>query len=164
MEERPCHQVPVSAVPQAITLAGEPMMVNACYCVDCQKRTGSAFSMGAIYSLAALSLSGELSPWERTPDQGKSNTRYSCKRCGNIIYGIGSSNLELIKLHPGTLDDSRNITVDAHIWTRNMQAWISLPTSVLRYDTQPDDLNTVFAAVVAQKQEAADALASSAQD
>jgi hypothetical protein len=92
------------------------------------------------------------------------STRYSCKHCGNIIYGVGSSSPELIKLQAGTLDNSRDTTVDAHIRTRNGQAWLSLPARALCYDTQTDDLNSVFAAVVAQKQEAAAALAISESD
>lgn len=130
---------------------GEPLMTYVCYCSDCQKRTGSAFSMGAIYPLAVLSLEGELSAWERTSDGGETNTRYSCCRCGNVIYGVGSATAELIKLQPGTLDDTRDVTPDACIWTRSAQAWVQVPEDALSWETQPDNLFDVYTAVIEKR-------------
>ena len=138
------------------SVRGEPLMTYACHCRDCQRRTGSAFSMGTIYPLSALSVTGELSAWERRSEDGTANTRYSCARCGNVIYGIGDNAPDLIKLQPGTLEDQGGISVDAHIWVRSAQPWISLPVHTLRYDTQPDQLADVYAAVLAQREATAE--------
>lgn len=129
-------------------VAGEPLMTYVCYCFDCQKRTGSAFSMGAIYPLAALAIEGDLSAWERRSEGGVSNVRYSCSHCGNIIYGIGNATADLVKLQPGTLDDTSELAPDAHIWTRSAQAWVQIPDGALRWDTQPDNLFDVYTAVM----------------
>ena len=129
-------------------IAAEPMRMAACHCKDCQKRTGSAFSMGMVYPISSLSVTGELSRWERTSDEGNVNTRYSCSDCGNIIYGVGSITPDLIKLQPGTLDDTSAVQVDAHIWTRNAQTWVVFPENALKYETQPDNLIEVFEAVI----------------
>ena len=134
------------------TLEGEPLMTYACHCGDCQKRTGSAFSMGMIYPLAALALAGQLVEWERTSADGNTNTRYSCSQCGNIIYGIGGSSPDLIKLQPGPLDDTRDLEVDAHIWMKRAQKWVVLPAEALRYETQPDNLVEIYQAVVQRRQ------------
>ena len=133
------------------SVEGEALMTYACHCMDCQKRTGSAFSMGTIYPLSALTVNGELTAWTRTSVQGNTNTRYSCGSCGNIIYGIGSNSADLIKLQPGTLDDTSGISVDAHIWTRSAQPWVFLPEDALTYTTQPDQLIEIFQAVVERK-------------
>lgn len=133
------------------TLDGDPLMTYACHCKDCQKRTGSAFSMGTIYALSGLSLSGSLSEWRRTSDDGNSNTRYSCSKCGNVIYGVSSNSPDLIKLQPGTLDETGDLLVDAHIWTRSAQRWVQLLPDALRYETQPDQLIEVFHAVLERR-------------
>ncbi len=133
------------------TVSGEPLMTYACHCTDCQKRTGSAFSMGCIYSLRALSLTGELSEWTRKSDDGNSNTRYSCKACGNIIYGLSSVAPELIKLQPGTMTSAQSIPVDAHIWLRSAYSWLEIPEESLQYDTQPDSLMAIYQAVIERK-------------
>lgn len=112
--------------------------------------------MGMIYPLSAITVTGELSAWVRTSDEGAQNTRYSCSCCGNIIYGVGSAAPELIKLQPGTLKDTRELSVDAHIWTIRAQQWMLFPERVLKYETQPENLAEVFVAVIAQRENGAD--------
>lgn len=133
------------------TVGDGPLMTYACHCRDCQKRTGSAFSMGAIYPISAIALKGALSAWERTSDDGNVNTRYSCSSCGNIIYGVSSASPDLIKLQPGTLDDFGDVSVDAHIWTKRAQSWVLFAEDALMYETQPDNLAEVFEAVMLRK-------------
>lgn len=133
-------------------VGGEPLMVYACHCKDCQKRTGSAFSMGAIFPANALEITGELTSWSRTSERGNTNTRFSCARCGNVMYGSSDSSPDLIKLQPGTLDDSSNVQPEAHIWMREAQPWIQLPQSVVRHDTQPDNLFEIYEAVLKQRE------------
>ena len=133
-------------------LNGEPMMLYACHCTDCQKRTGSAFSMGIVALLGELDLEGPLSTWTRTSDDGNTNTRYSCAECGNIIYGVSSHSPELIKLQPGTLEQTKDLHIDAHIWTRSAQRWLTFNEGSLRYDTQPEELAQVYIDVLQQRE------------
>ncbi len=46
----------------AITFSVEaqPLLTYACFCHSCQKRTGSAFSLGLIVPTDALRISGEM--------------------------------------------------------------------------------------------------------
>ena len=121
------------------TVSAEPLFTYACHCHSCQQRTGSAFSMGLVISVAALEAKGELTAWNRISDQGNSNTRYSCSSCGNIIYGLSDNSPELAKLQAGTLDDTREVEPEIHMWTGNMQSWLVLPPGIRQFETQPDD-------------------------
>ncbi|MFK8049925.1 MAG: GFA family protein [Halioglobus sp.] len=135
------------------TVEGDPLMTYACHCKDCQKRTGSAFSMGTIFPLSAITVTGQLSSWERTSDAGDSNTRMSCSKCGNIIYGVGSATPEFIKLQTGTLEDTSDIHPDAHIWTKSSQPWVAIPDSAIQHESQPANLLDIFSAVMARRQQ-----------
>jgi hypothetical protein len=42
-----------------VTARGEPSEVYVCSCLNCQRESGSAFSYGAIYPEAAVSIAGE---------------------------------------------------------------------------------------------------------
>jgi hypothetical protein len=117
----------------------EPLFTYACHSSNCQKRTGSAFSTGLMVPARALTIEGALTAWSRTSDQGNTNTRYSCAGCGKIIYGIGESHPELAKLQAGTLDDTRAVRPDVHLWTRSKQQWVTLPADTPRFETQPGD-------------------------
>ena len=121
------------------SVSAEPLFTYACHCHSCQKRTGSAFSMGLVIVADTLQVKGELTPWSRTSDEGNTNTRYSCASCGNIIYGTGESNPELAKLQAGTLDDTSAVEPEVHMWTLNKQPWLTLPTNARQFETQPDD-------------------------
>ncbi len=124
----------------------EPLLTYACHCYSCQKRTGTAFSLALIILTDSLQLSGEISPWERTSDTGSTNTRYSCAKCGNIIYGIGQDTPSLAKLQAGTLEDTRDVEPEVHIWARSRQAWVTLNPQVKQFETQPEDMLEVLQA------------------
>ncbi len=120
------------------TVSAEPLFTYACHCNSCQKRTGSAFSLGLVIATEAMDLKGALTAWSRVSEQGNTNTRYSCASCGNIIYGIGDSNPELAKLQAGTLEDTSAVEPEVHIWTSRKQPWLTLPDRAPRFETQPE--------------------------
>ena len=125
----------------AVTFAASapPLFTYACFCTSCQKRTGSAFSMGLIIPADALEVSGELTAWSRTSDKGTTNTRYSCADCGNIIYGIDDSGMNLAKLQAGLLEDTSDVEPEVYLFARSRQPWVALPTKARPFDTQPSD-------------------------
>ena len=125
----------------AVTFSVEApaLLTYACFCHSCQKRTGSAFSMGLIVPTDALRIAGEVKAWSRVSDQGVSNTRYSCADCGNIIYGTGDASPELAKLQAGLLDDTSEVEPEVYLWNCYRQPWVTLPARARPFDTQPDD-------------------------
>ena len=123
----------------AYTVSAEPIFTYACHCSSCQKRTGSAFSIGLVIATDTLELKGTLTPWSRVSSEGNTNTRYSCAHCGNIIYGIGDSNPELTKLQAGTLEDTSAVEPEVHMWTIKKQPWLTLPARIHQFETQPED-------------------------
>ncbi len=129
-----------------LSLAAEPLFTYACHCQDCQKRTGSAFSMGLVVMADTVSIEGELTAWKRTSDDGNTNTRFSCASCTNIIYGDSTASPGIWKLQAGLLDDTSKLRPGVHIWTCRKQGWVELPADAACYDTQPDDLSELLAA------------------
>lgn len=67
------------------TCAGEPVRVSACHCLDCQKRTGSAFAAQARWPEERVTVRGEASTWQRTADSGHVATYRFCPRCGSTV-------------------------------------------------------------------------------
>jgi hypothetical protein len=130
------------------TVSAEPLFTYACHCGSCQKRTGSAFSLGLVIATEALDLKGALTTWSRVSDQGNTNTRYSCASCGNIIYGIGNTSPDLAKLQAGTLEDTGAVEPEVHMWTSKKQRWLILPDRVQQFETQPQDGLALFQAAM----------------
>jgi hypothetical protein len=135
------------------TLRTEPLLTYACFCTSCQKRTGSAFSMGLIVPADALDVSGELTAWSRTSDKGHTNTRYSCADCGNIIYGIDDTGMNLAKLQAGLLEDTCDIEPEVYLFGRSKQRWVNLPAKARPFDTQPADPMEMLQAAQAYRED-----------
>lgn len=98
-----------------LQLSADPVLTYACHCRDCQKRTGSAFSMGLVVAADTVTVAGELSAWTRSSDEGHSNTRHSCAGCGNIIYGDSTATPGIWKLQAGLLDDTSALRPNVHL-------------------------------------------------
>jgi len=119
-----------------------PNLVYACHCTECQRLTGSAFSMGLVIMTEAFALTGtEPRPIQRTADSGRTLTRWVCPECGTSICNgsdPGSASPgERRVVRAGTLDDTSWLRPIVHFWTRSAQPWVTLPKGSVKFDTQP---------------------------
>jgi len=64
---------------------GEPVRVSACHCLDCQKRTGSAFAAQARWPDDRIEMTGEAKIWVRVADSGHRATYRFCPDCGSTV-------------------------------------------------------------------------------
>lgn len=70
-----------------LVLAGEPVSVYACACLECQKSTGSAFAYRAKYTKAALLHDhGPRRAWRRGSDAGRWVEQTFCPTCGTVVF------------------------------------------------------------------------------
>ena len=65
--------------------AGDPFRVSVCHCLDCKKRSGSAFAYQSRWPEAQVRISGEHKEWERVSDAGNKTRFYFCPQCGGTI-------------------------------------------------------------------------------
>jgi hypothetical protein len=122
------------------TLRGGPYPLYACHCRDCQKQAASAFGLSMPVPLDALSLAGTLGEWERSAAGGRTTRCHFCPVCGTRLYHRSSASRSFVTLKAGTLDDTSDLRVQAHLWTCRKQPWVTLDPSLPAFDTQPDDL------------------------
>jgi hypothetical protein len=64
---------------------GEPVRVSVCHCLDCQKRTGSAFAAQARWRNEDVKVTGEAKTWIRVADSGHKATYQFCPECGSTV-------------------------------------------------------------------------------
>jgi hypothetical protein len=121
-------------------LVGEPLTLYACHCTDCQRQTGSSFSLSMVVFRTAIELlRGEPRRYEITTADGRLKNGRFCGTCSSRVWVESVTFPDIALVEPGTLDDTTWIRPVAHIWTRSAQPWISLPEDVLRFETRPDD-------------------------
>ena len=117
-------------------ITGEPLSVYTCHCLDCQRLTGSAFSLGIVVPESGFSLIG-LAPrqLQRTAASGRVNVRLVCPDCGAWICGM--PNNRVVRVRGGTLDDASWLRPTRHIWISRKQSWVVLPEGGELFAEQP---------------------------
>lgn len=117
---------------------GLRMKPYACHCTDCQKRTGSAFSFHMAVMENDCELSGEVDEGHVTQPSGANSTIVGCARCKARIYAKNDLRPGIVSLRAGTLDNSTDMSPQAHFWVSSKQPWIVIPDDVPTLETQPD--------------------------
>ena len=88
------------------TVTGEPVRVSVCHCLDCQKRTGSAFSTQARWPEDQVTIEGQSKTWAHLADSGNKITHHFCADCGSTVhYAIEGKFEGLIAIPLGAFDD-----------------------------------------------------------
>ena len=64
---------------------GEPVRVSVCHCLNCKRRSGSAFAAQARWPDAQVTLTGTTRSWQKTGDEGGVATFRFCPECGSTI-------------------------------------------------------------------------------
>ncbi len=116
-------------------VSGTPMFVHCCHCGDCQRQTGSAFVINALYEATRVELlSGAPARFEMPTDSGRPHGIYRCPTCGTALWSEYAGTDKIRFLRVGTLDDSRAIAPTVHIYTRSKQPWVALPPGVPAFE------------------------------
>jgi hypothetical protein len=113
-------------------------MLVACHCTDCQRQSGSAFGMTLVVAESDFRiLQGEVSTWSSRSAAGRAKLGVFCPRCGTRIYHKPEWRRASVSVKPGTLDDTRWLNPDMHIWTSSKQPWVVIPEGVEWHERQP---------------------------
>ena len=106
----------------------EPMRKAACHCRSCQRRTGSAFGMGAYFNEGDVELRGELRTYQhRSDESGRWLRMQFCPKCGSTVTWTLELYPGLRALAVGSFDDPDWLAVSRHVWTRSKHEWFTCP-------------------------------------
>jgi hypothetical protein len=133
-------------------LNGAPLFTHTCHCLDCQRKTGTAFAMTTIVLRDDLVITHGRTV--ATPLSPRS-TAYACAQCQTTIYVASTRFPFTVTLRPGTLDDPAVATPQAHIWIRRKQAWLTLPEDVPQFH-ENYDRDTTWPAASLERMRAAE--------
>ena len=104
-----------------------PLFLYACHCTDCQRQSGSAFSLGLPVAASAFQIErGQAKAWPFVGGTGIPSRFYFCETCGGRIYGERDGS-ERVILRAGTLDDTSWLVPRAHYFMRSAQPFMRSP-------------------------------------
>ena len=106
---------------------GEPVRVSVCHCLDCKKRTGSAFSAQARWPAEQVRFEGESRTWLQVADSGNRITHFFCPECGSTVhYVIEGKFAGLVAIPLGAFDDPYFAAPRFSVWEERKHDWVEI--------------------------------------
>ncbi len=125
----------------------KPLAVYACHCRDCQKLSGSAYSlMMPVRAEAFEQLGGAPTIREKTAEGGRVIAIAHCQTCGTRVWHEPRSAPQYVMVTPGTLDDPSWIEPAAHVWASRRLPGVELDPACAVYEGQIADRALLFTA------------------
>jgi hypothetical protein len=118
----------------------EPIFTAICHCKDCQRQTGTAFSIVVGVPVDAVVVSGDsLASFSTVgEDHGQEVERRFCSTCGSPVVSAMAANPGVMVIKAGTLDDASWLEPQLEVWGRSAQPWVGPPQGRPRLDRGPE--------------------------
>jgi hypothetical protein len=115
----------------------EPVFVGVCHCRDCQKFSGSAFSVVVALPKTALSVQGKVNTFQKPGDTGKMTERRFCPECGSPVVEEVAAMPDIVMIGAGTLDDASWVKPGMQIYCDSAQPWVELRGGIQSFAKMP---------------------------
>jgi hypothetical protein len=110
------------------TCEGEPARISVCHCLDCQRRTGSAFGFQAHYPRAQVRATGETTKFTRAADSGNAVTFSFCPRCGSTVYWEPQAFPDRVTVAVGAFADPQFPVPHHSVYESRRHGWVAIET------------------------------------
>lgn len=106
---------------------GEPVRVSVCHCLDCKKRSGSAFAVQARWPAERVAIEGRSSAFAHAGDSGNRITFHFCPECGSDVhYEISGKFDGLVAIPLGAFDDPWFAAPQFSVWEERKHDWVEV--------------------------------------
>ena len=109
------------------TVTGEPVRVSVCHCLNCKKRSGSAFAAQARWPEELVTIQGRSNSFELVADSGNRATFHFCPECGSDVhYDINGKFDGQIAIPLGAFDDPYFLSPKFSVWEDRKHDWLEI--------------------------------------
>ena len=119
-----------------VTASAAPQMVHACSCLDCQRRSGSAFSYSAFFPKSTVTIGGEPTRWRDSSEAGRWTETNFCPTCGVTVMIRLEALPDLVCVPVGCFSTPDFPAPAKLYWNSRRHHWLDLPPGIERVETQ----------------------------
>jgi hypothetical protein len=116
-------------------IVSNPLIVHCCHCRQCQRLTGTAFALNALFEAEHVKhIQGEVTEYTVPSPSGEGQKITRCAECKVAVwsnYHMGGIKDLIRFVRVGTLDNPDRLPPDIHIFTSSKQPWVTLPPNDL---------------------------------
>jgi hypothetical protein len=108
-------------------VTGDPVRVSVCHCLNCKKRSGSAFAVQARWPSAQVQIEGESKSHVMVADSGNSATFHFCPECGSDAFYVNNGKFDdLVAIPLGAFDDPSFAGPGFSVWEERKYDWVEI--------------------------------------
>ena len=112
---------------------GTPVRISVCHCLNCQKRSGSAFAAQVRFPAAQVTTSGEAKTYTATGENGAVHFHF-CPECGSTVTYSNDSIPDTIAIALGAFDDPYAFVPNISVYEERQHEWLEIAGDVEHYE------------------------------
>ncbi len=107
-----------------VTTTGEPDRVLTCSCLDCRRKSGSAFSVSTYWPPDQVTIQGDTKGYRRDAQDGRGLELRFCPTCGVSVYWLADFARGQIGIGGGNFEDCNFAVPTEAYWTEGRADWV----------------------------------------
>lgn len=112
---------------------GVPIFSFFCHCRQCQQATGTGHSSAFIVAKETTVITGELTFWDRTVENGNTVSQGFCGKCGSPVLNQNSGYPDNLYITAGSLDDPTLFKPRAVLYDSEAHHWDQIDADKLQH-------------------------------
>jgi len=103
---------------------GDPVRLSICHCLECKRRTGSAFGWNATYDAERVEISGAHKAFTRGSDDGYWGRVNFCAECGVTVFYEIERRPGMVSLPAGAFVDPDFPPPEVEVYEERACPWL----------------------------------------
>ena len=116
---------------------GDPVRISVCHCLECQKRSGSAFAVQARWTDQKIKHMGKYEIWQRLADSGHLATYRFCPVCGSTVSYIIEGWPDVTAVPVGAFADPDFPLPKFSVYENRKLDWVEVNAPGLQHSSTP---------------------------
>ena len=112
---------------------GEPVLIIACHCLECQRRTGALFGAAAWFNRAQVRTEGDDKVFIRDADKDRKVRFHFCPTCGTTVYYEADLRPDLFAVTLGAFADPCFPAPTRSVWEESRHSWVEFGHELRRF-------------------------------
>lgn len=112
---------------------GEPVRVSVCHCLNCQKRSGSAFAAQARWPDTSIEMTGVAREWSHVGENGSSAIFRFCPSCGGTVAYVHDGMPGLTAIPLGAFADPSFPPPSYSVYEGRKHSWVTISSEGIEH-------------------------------
>jgi hypothetical protein len=119
-----------------VEVSADPDVVGVCHCGECQRRTGSVFSVSAFFKKEHVRAEGPSNIYVRDGQKGRKVRMHFCPTCGTTVFWEADVRPDGIGVAVGAFHDPNFPLPTLSIWEESKHEWVVFTHDLAHLPTQ----------------------------